>query len=361
MKRLMMIIGGILCVSILSSGMVRKEKRSGVTITPEPLRLFVDQQTDPYTIKVAYTLNIPVGYIPRCGRLIYQPYFWAAGHRQDLTPLIIDGHRNRREERRLEASMRELPDFPNAMRLESSGEGMKIRLSEIVPFQVWMAQGKLEADVVVETCDRRRDSSMLTLADGVIWFPQGPGPALVKYVKETAEVQKRKDAWFLYPTSSVVFDPTYDGNGGRMQIMMRWMDTLRNNPDFRLERITITGYASPDGANAYNQRLAEERVLQMKKRFVERRDIEAGLIQTRGIAEDWEGLKECIRKAEHFTDTEAVLRVLNGDYTDSQRKELLRRLPQYEYIRQHIFPQLQKVVCCFYYTQREEVTKVEPL
>lgn len=361
MKRLTEILSGVLCILVLCSGIEGKDKRLGVSVTPERLRLFVDQKTDPYTIKVAYTLHIPAGYIPACGRMIYQPYFWAEGHRLGLTPLIIDGHQNLRQEKRLEALTGKTPDYPQAMCLESRGDGMKIRLSEIVPFQVWMAQGKLEADVVVETCGRRRDSSMLTLADGVIWFPQGPGPALVRYVKEMAEVQKIKEAWFLYPVGRPDFEPDYGGNAARMQVMLQWLDTLQNNPQIRLERITIIGYASPDGDAAYNQTLADERALQMKQRLVARQGIDARLIQTEGVGEDWKGLKEWVGKATALPDKVSLLRLLNDRGTDAERKELLQQLPAYSYIRQHIFPQLQKVVCIFNYTQREEVTKVEPL
>lgn len=361
MKRLTEILSGVLCILVLCSGIEGKDKRLGVSVTPERLRLFADQKTDPYTIKVAYTLHIPAGYIPACGRMIYQPYFWAEGHRLGLTPLIIDGHQNLRQEKRLEALTGKTPDYPQAMHLESRGDGMKIRLSEIVPFQVWMAQGKLEADVVVETCGRRRDSSMLTLANGVIWFPQGPGPALVRYVKEMAEVQKIKEAWFLYPVGRPDFEPDYGGNAARMQVMLQWLDTLQNNPQIRLERITIIGYASPDGDAAYNQTLADERALQMKQRLVARQGIDARLIQTEGVGEDWKGLKEWVGKATALPDKVSLLRLLNDRGTDAERKELLQQLPAYSYIRQHIFPQLQKVVCIFNYTQREEVTKVEPL
>ena len=95
MKKTIGILLGCLCILLLESGVKRIEKKPALTITPSRLQLFVDQHTDPYTIKIVYTLNIPHGFIPSCARMVYQPYFLSAGHRYDLTPLVVSGKNNR--------------------------------------------------------------------------------------------------------------------------------------------------------------------------------------------------------------------------------------------------------------------------
>ena len=188
MKKTIGILLGCLCILLLESGVKRIEKKPALTITPSRLQLFVDQHTDPYTIKIVYTLNIPHGFIPSCARMVYQPYFLSAGHRYDLTPLVVSGKNNLRQEKRLTALTDKQPDYPEALRLISEGEGMQVRLSETVPFELWMAQAKLRADVTLEACDREKHIEVLTLADGVIWLPMGPGPVRVKYAKERVMV-----------------------------------------------------------------------------------------------------------------------------------------------------------------------------
>ena len=100
MKKTIGILLGCLCILLLESGVKRIEKKPALTITPSRLQLFVDQHTDPYTIKIVYTLNIPHGFIPSCARMVYQPYFLSAGHRYDLTPLVVSGKNNLRQEKR---------------------------------------------------------------------------------------------------------------------------------------------------------------------------------------------------------------------------------------------------------------------
>lgn len=359
MNRITIIFWGSLCMLLLCSGVKRIEKAPALTITPEKLQLFVNQHTDPYTLKVAYTLNIPAGFIPSCARLIYQPYFLTAGHRYDLTPLVVSGRENLRQEKRLETLTGKLPEFPDALHLMTTGDGMKIKLSQTIPFEVWMAEAKLRADVALEACDRKRQIEVLTLADEVIWFPLAPGPALVKYVKESEEVQKIADFGFLYPAGQCVFDRAYAGNAERMQQMVSLIDSLQHDSSMHLKEIVITGSSSPFGNQTYNDRLAAQRAERMKQWFIERIRLDSNLIRLEVIAEDWQGLRKLTGQSE-IPNKAAVMHILDGKYTNAQREILLRQLPQYEYIRSHIFPELQKVNCTFHFTCQEEVTAIVP-
>lgn len=359
MNRITIIFLGSLCMLLLCSGVKRIEKAPALTITPEKLQLFVNQHTDPYTLKVAYTLNIPAGFIPSCARLIYQPYFLTERHRYDLTPLVVSGRENLRQEKRLETLTGKLPEFPDALHLMTTGDGMKIKLSQTIPFEVWMAEAKLRADVALEACDRERQIEVLTLADGVIWFPLAPGPALVKYVKESEKVQKIADFWFLYPAGQYVFDRAYAGNAERMQQMVSLIDSLQNDSSIHLKEIVITGSSSPFGNQTYNDRLARQRAERMRLWFIERKGLDSNLIKLKVVGEDWQGFRKLTGQSE-MPNKAAVMHILDGKYTNAQRETLLRQLPQYEYIRSHLFPELQKVTCTFHFTHQEEVTKIVP-
>ncbi len=183
MKKTIGILLGCLCILLLESGVKRIEKKPALTITPSRLQLFVDQHTDPYTIKIVYTLNIPHGFIPSCARMVYQPYFLSAGHRYDLTPLVVSGKNNLRQEKRLTALTDKQPDYPEALRLISEGEGMQVRLSETVPFELWMAQAKLRADVTLEACDRK---SVVPLLPNNKHFPSNKysHPQYIRYHRD---------------------------------------------------------------------------------------------------------------------------------------------------------------------------------
>lgn len=360
MRKLMFLFSGILCMGFLS-GMTPAAKHREVTITPERLRLIVNQKSDPYTIKVAYTLNIPADMIRSCACLLYQPYFIAPDHRYDLTPLVIRGKENLRQEKRLEALTGKQSEISGAMYLESNGDGMKIKLSQIVPFEVWMAQAKLRADVSLESCDRKKEVSVLTLADGVLWFPLGPGPALVKYVKEKITVEKEAEFSFLYSSGQYTFNPSYRSNDRSMKDMLEWISSSHRDSAIHFKKVVITGSCSPSGSMETNEWLAEKRATRMKQYLTSQVDIAPGLIEIKVISEDWEGFQLLGEKSDEIPDKKRISGILEKKITDSERELLLRELPEYDFIRNHLFPDLQKVTCRFYYGVDEEITKAEPL
>lgn len=348
--------------SMLSSckGMRHIEKQQVLTTTPEKLQLFVDQQTDPYTIKVNYTLNIPAGFISPCAQLVYQPYFSAAGNRYDLTPLVISGKEYKRRAERLRVTEHKRPACPDAMQLIFTGDGMKVKLSQTVPFQLWMTDAKLRGDVILETCRHSRDISVLTLATGVIYLPEGPGPVRVKYVKEKQNIHRVARYRFLYPTGGAVLMPAYDGNSSVLQKMAALMDSLGHVAGMKLEKIMVTGYSSPSGALSFNQELALRRAKRMKQELISRFHIASDLIHIGSVPGGWQGIEPFLRQAD-FPDADAFLKILQGNYTFEERKALFSRLPQYKEIALSVYPQLQKVECEFYYTSYEEVDKIVPL
>lgn len=365
MNRFITVCFGIICIMSLCSAARLTDKRPGVTVSPQKLQLFVDQQTDPYTIKIAYTLHIPPHYIHSCARLIYRPYFLTPGHRYDLPTLVISGRENIRQEKRLEELNGNYREIPNAIYLKAEKDSMQIELSDTIPFQVWMAQSKLQADIILEACDREKETATLILADGAIWFPEGPGPELVstpeaiQYTKDTVTTEKVAVFKFYYPLAQDFYAPEYVGNVERMQAMKDLINSLRNNPDMKLNKIVITGSSSPIGNMNFNAWLAGQRALSIKQQLEESKLLPPEHIVVNMINEDWTGLRKLVSDSD-LPDKTTILRIINRNYNDAERNRLLQALPQYKYIRLNMYPDLQKVTCIFYYTQRQEETKIVP-
>ena len=174
----------------------------------------------------------------------------------------------------------------------------------------------------------------------------GPGPVRVKYAKERVMVQKVSEFEFFFPSGQYIFNREYDGNASSMKRMMKLVDSFRSDSTMRLEKLVIAGSSSPIGTATFNASLAEQRAEQMKQRLVERKQMEAQLRQ--------------LVEQSKLPDKAAVLRILDTTKDAAQRKASLKQLPQYEYLRINLYPDLQEVRCIFYYTQKEEITKVIP-
>lgn len=359
MKRIYCILWVGLLTLQACGGLKRLEKRPELTTTPEKLFLAVDTKADPYVIPVNYTLHIPRGYLPSCARLVYSPRLVAPGHEYLLTPVVIAGRSNDRLEERRQLLDDKQPDYPNALELVSHGDSMNIRLSERIPFELWMAGAKLEAKIVFDACDRQTLLYTQELAGGVFYIPVMPGPALVKYVHKEVEEKKEGFARFYYPVNGYKVDPALYDNQDQLDTMSAFIRRTLADTSVRVSRIVVTGICSPDGSWAYNEELAKRRAEFIRNYLIQYDRISAAMVEIKYIAEDWEGLVNLIEKSA-LPDKEILLNTIHDVPNPGQREAALQKFPQFNYIKTNFYPQLRKVVYEIYYTVKEKVLKVEP-
>ncbi len=113
--------------------------------------------------------------------------------------------------------------------------------------------------------------------------------------------------------------------------------------------VTVSAYASPDGATDLNTKLADNRektaskyvASQLKKSKV---DGGEGLLKGKTTAEDWEGFKKAM-EASKIQDKELILRVLSM-YSDPEvrEKEIKNMAATFKVIAEEILPPLRRSV-----------------
>ncbi|MCR9011218.1 hypothetical protein [Gabonibacter chumensis] len=352
------LVSGVLCLSSCG-GFQHFDKKEALTVTPAKLELVVDQNTDPYTVPVKFDIDVPSHYVPSCARLVITPRFVGEGNEHAFSPIIIQGKKYTEMEQRLLYLQEAVQDYPNVKRYLSTREKMQIQVDEKVPFQIWMLNAKFVLTSVLETCNKTHSIPEHLLADGVIYIPLGPGPVRVKYVRT---VETRKEEGFtrlFYPVNGYTIDTLLFQNREQLAEMTTLIRNTLSDTSARIDRIVVTGICSPDGAWKFNEMLARERANSVKDYLVHELGIDASLITTQYIAEDWRGLVKLIDVSD-MANKEQVLGVINRVDNDDQREVALRKLPQYKYIKQTLYPQLRKVTYEIYYTVEEVKETVEP-
>lgn len=340
-------------------GLHRMSEKPAPTVTPSKLELMVNQNTDPYTIPVQFTLNIPKNYVRSCARLIITPHFTAQGNDYTLTPIIVQGKKYNEIEQRLLLLEGTPLDHPEAKRYMATRDEMQIPIQAQVPFQTWMPNAKFTLSYVMEACDETAILPEQTLSDGVIYIPLGPGPVRVKYVQTTVTHKKEGFARFYYPVNRYNVDPALYNNRAQLDSMTNLIRQVMSDSLMHFSRIVITGICSPDGSWKYNEILAKERANDIKNYLANTLKIDDALITTNYIAEDWNGLIQLIKESS-MANKEQVLDIIDRISDDDQREIALRKLPQYTYMKQNFYPQLRKVTYEIYYTMEETHEEVVP-
>ena len=157
---------------------------------------------------------------------------------------------------------------------------------------------------------------------------------------------------FFVPSALSAASPAVRlGNGvGQSNIVQRVdftaLENALSDSAFALQRIVVSGYASPDGSYRANAKLARRRANQLKEYLKNNYNLSAEKILVRSVAEDWEGVESFIDSAsiEQLPGREAMLRIVRGTKSADAKERLLRRSypKEFRYLMKYCMPQLRR-------------------
>lgn len=140
------------------------------------------------------------------------------------------------------------------------------------------------------------------------------------------------------------------GNVTEMAELDDMMARIKQNPEMKISRIEITGYASPDGNPTSNERLALSRAEQFRSIVESRYTLPASNIQIKADAEQWQACDAAV-KGSSIADKEKVLTILNSPVADASKEQQLKAVPAaWSVMRQQILPPMRRVEMDVYYT-----------
>lgn len=136
------------------------------------------------------------------------------------------------------------------------------------------------------------------------------------------------------------------GNDQDLTKITAELDKVFANTQNRLQRIVITGYASPDGSYEMNARLARQRTNSLKAYVSRRYNLSKDQIETRYVAEDWNGLEQFVANAslENLPHRDSMLVVIRSNSKADAKERMLRsQFPEdFQYLKDHCLPQLRR-------------------
>lgn len=123
-------------------------------------------------------------------------------------------------------------------------------------------------------------------------------------------------------------------------------DMMLVSPTKSLRLVIVSGYASPDGPYALNARLAQQRADNLKAYVSQQYNVPLNKIETRAIAEDWDGLREYVEAAssEQLPNREALLEIIDSNREPDAKEELIRTkyAEEFGYLKENCIPQLRR-------------------
>ena len=213
-----------------------------------------------------------------------------------------------------------------------------------LPYERWMQDCQLVLNKRTLSCcnDVQQDESTLIAAlepyRPVFPFVQ---PADVQQVAKTRSLSG--EALVTFPVSQTTIYDTYMQNAAELEKIHLSIDSVRDDPDVTINRITIKGYASPESSYANNERLSKGRTEALADYVASRYGIARSLIATDNEPENWQGLTDYIRQHDipHASHILALIRTVSDP--DQREAQIKRQYPQqYAQLLKDCYPALRK-------------------
>lgn len=227
--------------------------------------------------------------------------------------------------------------------------GKTITYEASVPYEVAMRISQLDMRLSVRKGDKSADIEPIKIADGVIstanLIQNTPSVALgVDNFQRIIRETKEADIHYLINSSSVSWKELRSAD---VKALAKFINSANKNERQDLKSLEIKAYASPDGKEDLNEKLANRREASSKRVLKNQvRRVAAfksdDFIKSLVTAEDWDGFKKLMEES-NIQDKELILRVLSM-YNDPEvrEREIKNISAAFSSIAEEILPKLRR-------------------
>lgn len=278
----------------------------------------------------------------------------------ELPSIVINGKRRNKAMNRMIALNKSTYEKENryATVKAERREATRVDYKLTIPYESWMNSAEflllnstcgcagliqdgipeqLAARVTQETPPKKEEE----LREPTIIIPPAPTP-----VKEPKELFVQHEAFLKFPIGSTVIMPTHMDNAKELENIHTMIATLTSDPNVRITKIEIAGYASPDGTYQRNKELSEGRAYALRNEVQKMHHFDPKLFHVEGKGEDWKGLEELVT-ASNMDKKDKVLHIIRTTGIFTGREKMLMDLSNgepYRYMYANFFPKLRRSV-----------------
>ena len=226
--------------------------------------------------------------------------------------------------------------------------------SQTVPYAEWMNGSQLYLRRSEYGCCRRLIGEF---AEPLAAYREVKYSPVFRYVRPVADATKTRElsgkAFVDFVVNRTEINPSYRNNTYELNKIIATIDSVRSDKDVTVKRITIKGFASPEGSYANNTRLAQGRTESLKQYVRNLYHFSNDFISTDYEPEDWAGLRAYVASS-NISNREAILAIIDGSLEpDPKELRLKTAYPEeYRFLLQTVYPGLRHSDYTIEYTIR---------
>ncbi|WP_418801368.1 DUF3868 domain-containing protein [Porphyromonas sp.] len=221
-----------------------------------------------------------------------------------------------------------------------------------VPFALWMKDASLifrAKGYGCAECELGDYTTLLTPnALAPLYQPQYRYAMLVPEGEETKRREESLTAQITFPVSQTSLNMNLGNNRAEIKRIDDKLTELTRNKNLTVDALSLAGYASPEGSEDLNNRLAQGRVDRVAQHIVSKSPRLKGHYTSSAMGADWDGLREAIATSS-LDHKEQILEILQKEPV-SERTAALRAIDDgqtYAQLLQTYYPPLRRTVISF--------------
>lgn len=220
-----------------------------------------------------------------------------------------------------------------------NGSRQTIYYLKSVPFEQWMNRATLSLTEKSCGCGIPGEEEFTCIAR--LHSQPMPIPQLVFLTPqiEESKIRSVKGCAFIdFPVNVTEIQKTFSNNEVELNKITQSIDAIKNDTNVNITRISIHGYASPDGPYRLNERLSRERTRSVMEYVCNLYEFDQSHIRTSYTPEDWEGF-EALLSDTVFQQKESIMKIITSDiHPDRKESRLKKQFPMfYHFVVKHWF------------------------
>lgn len=249
---------------------------------------------------------------------------------------------------------------------------MLLEYNETVPAQEWMSGARVEIFRELQGCAGCGEAlGNAPVAELPLFKEEVERPNLQIMVAQAEEKRRSftRSAYLNFKVNQSALLADYMNNPVELAKIYSSIDSIREDNNYRIARIEIVGYSSPEGSYAANARLSEQRAKALEQNLKYAYQLDDSMIDCRSVPENWEGLAAWLREYRP-SYMQKVLDIIGQTPEPDARDAKIKAIDGgkiYNALLQEVYPKLRLVEYTVSYTvvpfsveQGREIIKTRP-
>ena len=249
---------------------------------------------------------------------------------------------------------------------------MLLEYNETVPAQEWMSGARVEIFRELQGCAGCGEAlGNAPVAELPVFKEEVERPNLQIMVAQAEEKRRSftRSAYLNFKVNQSALLADYMNNPVELAKIYSSIDSIREDNNYRIARIEIVGYSSPEGSYAANARLSEQRAKALEQNLKHAYQLDDSMIDCRSVPENWEGLAAWLREYRP-SYMQKVLDIIGQTPEPDARDAKIKAIDGgkiYNALLQEVYPKLRLVEYTVSYTvvpfsveQGREIIRTRP-